>query len=145
MQIADRDAYCCVYDVVGEREEYSSLASKGALSTMADDSISSTAPCFTRIAWTASDFSERVSSASRAAGASRTVPVGNEASSNSTPAASGSASGSASASGTGSEAASTSASASASGSSTSNAALPAVTARGLVLGGAAIAAALCVM
>jgi hypothetical protein len=124
---AKPDALCCVHDVV---DESTTTASSGAApSTTTDDSVSSPNSCFSKIPFSASDYSSRVSAASVMAWATTTGPSSNQASSTSTSTSTRSASGSGSGSG--------SSTSSGLASSTSNVALPVATAEGVVLGGAA--------
>ncbi|KAH8424186.1 uncharacterized protein LDX57_001941 [Aspergillus melleus] len=131
MLIEDTTAYCCVYEVYGYEELATMSFPTETASTSTEHTWSKEDGCFTKIPFTASDYSARVSSASDAIAASKTKPASNEAASTSgsTSSATGLASTSASASASGSE-------------SSTNAAMPVATAQGMVLGGAALAAAL---
>ncbi|KAK2751785.1 hypothetical protein FQN55_009227 [Onygenales sp. PD_40] len=113
MTIQETDAFCCVPYPIVPGEVLASL----------EDSISAPEPCFTLVPFTASDYSERVSAASASA-MTATKPSTNEA----TPTPTGTGSGS----GSGMEPTGTS----------TGAAMPVATAQGMVLGGAAVAAAL---
>ncbi|KAK2802268.1 hypothetical protein FQN50_007449 [Emmonsiellopsis sp. PD_5] len=114
MTIHDTDAYCCIPYPIVPGEVLASL----------EDSISAPEPCFTLVPFTASDYSERVSAASASAMTATTGPSTNEA----TPTGTSSGSGS----GSGTEPTET----------PTGAAMPVATAQGMVLGGAAVAAAL---
>ena len=116
MMVDGSDAYCCVPDSTTNGGDSLPLFSSGAPS-MAMNNWSTANSCFAKIPFTASDYSSQVSSASAKAAATTTGPSTNEATSTSP----------------------------ASGTSTTNAAMPVATAEGIVLSGAAVAAALFVL
>jgi hypothetical protein len=129
MRIVDADAYCCVIDSTPTTET-SSTATKTA--TSIEEEWAGADYCFKLIPFTASDYSDQVSSASAAAVATNTRPSTNEATSTSSSSSTASESSSDSSSST----------ASASATPTKNAAMPLATAKGAVLGGAGVAAVL---
>ncbi|KAJ5118589.1 hypothetical protein N7448_010297 [Penicillium atrosanguineum] len=131
MVIDDTDAFCCVNDMTPSEE-----TSDSTTTTDDYDSWSTAGDCFTKIPFTASDYSEQVSSASSKVLATRTIMV-NEATS--TTASSSSAS-STSSNASSSSAASTSSDASSrpTASTTTNAAMPIATAQEMVVGAAVI-------
>jgi hypothetical protein len=121
MMIEATDAYCCVYDLT-PRTESSSTSTKTA--TSFEDEWAGADYCFKKIPFTASDYSSQVSLASAQAVATNTGPSSNEATSTST------------------SSGSSSTTATASVTPTTNAAVSLATAKGVVLGGAGVAAAL---
>lgn len=137
MLVDNRDAFCCVYDMTPPTK----TSSSSSASTTTDDygSWSTAGECFTKVPFSASNYSDLVSSASSKIAASRTTVATNEANTTSTGSSSASTGTSVGASGTSSQTSSGSASA------TSNAAMPIVTAQEMVLGGAAVVVGLFVL
>ncbi|KAJ5881218.1 uncharacterized protein N7473_012271 [Penicillium subrubescens] len=132
MMVIDKDAFCCVYDLTPPVETSSTST---AISSTDDYAGWSTAgECFTKVPFSASNYSDLVSSASSKIAAARATVASNTATSTSASASSSSASSgtSSTASGTGSKTSSGSAA------STSNAAMPIATAHEMMLGGAAV-------
>ena len=119
MLVEDRGAFCCVYDVEASFAEATATASN-AISTTTDN-WSAADDCFTKIPFTASDYSSQVSLASVNVRATTTGSSTSEATS------------------TGTNSDSSSGLNSASATSTPNVAMPVATAKGMVLGGAAAA------
>ncbi|KAJ5370782.1 uncharacterized protein N7496_006874 [Penicillium cataractarum] len=137
MLVEDRDAFCCVYDLTPPVE--TSSASTATTTSDDYDSWSTAGECFTKIPFSASNYSDLVSSASSKIAATRATVATNEAKSTSTSASSAS-------SGTSSAASSTSSqTSSGSAASTSNAAMPIATAQEMMLGGAAVVVGLFVL
>ncbi|KAJ5489008.1 hypothetical protein N7539_003898 [Penicillium diatomitis] len=139
MVIEDKDTFCCVYDM---NPVTTSSASAATATTTTDDygSWSTADECFTKIPFTASNYSDLVSSASSKIVATRTTAVTTEASATNTAISSAATDGSSSATSSGG-----SQSSSAAASTTSNAGLPRATAQDMVLGGAAVVAGLLVL
>ena len=121
MMIENTDAYCCVYDLT-PRTESPSSSTKTA--TSFEDEWAGADYCLKKIPFSASDYSSQVSLASAQAVATNTGPSTNEATSTST------------------NSGSSSTTVSASMTPTTNAAMSLATAKGVVLGGAGVAAAL---
>ncbi|KAJ5297594.1 hypothetical protein PENANT_c005G06743 [Penicillium antarcticum] len=136
MRIVDADAFCCVVDST-PKTETTSTATKTA--TSLEEEWAGADYCFKLVPFTASDYSDQVSSASAAAVATNTRPSTNEATSTSTSTSTDTGSGLSATSGSSSSTASTSVT------PTTNAAMPVATAKGVVLGGAGVAAALFVL
>lgn len=125
--ISDGDGvqYCCVADKPNISISIAPIFPTG-ISLMAKDKRSVENSCAAEIPFTASDYSSLVSSASaKAAAATMTGPSSNEAATTTGPSSNGASS-----------------SSSGSASSTTNAAMPVAMAEGIVLSGAAVAAAL---
>ena len=121
MMIEDTDAYCCIYDVTAPAEETDSSTATSIDWSTADS-------CFSKIPFTASDYSSQVSAASSKVIATATAagPMTEPSTTYElTPTSTDSGSSSSTNPGT--------------GSTTTNAAMPAVTAEGIVIGGAAVA------
>ncbi|KAJ6110951.1 hypothetical protein N7486_003186 [Penicillium sp. IBT 16267x] len=134
MLIEDRDTYCCVYDMTPDVES-SSISTASTTSVDNYDSWSTAGDCFAKIPFTASDYSDQVSSASSKIVAGTTTIATNEATStsaSSTPTL-GASSGTSSNTSSGLAA------------STANAAMPIATAQEIVLGGAAVVVGLFVL
>lgn len=130
MLVEDRDAFCCVYDLNPPVE--TSSASTVATTSDDYDSWSTAGECFTKVPFSASDYSDLVSSASSKIAATRATVATNEANPTSSSASTASSGASSVASITSSRTSSGSAAA------TSNAAMPIATAQEMVLGGAAV-------
>ncbi|KAJ5601867.1 hypothetical protein N7510_011401 [Penicillium lagena] len=112
MIIDGRNAYCCVYDMTPKV-----ITTIVSTSSTFEPSFITTPDCFAKVPFTASDYSDQVSSASSKVAAAATTIATNEAISTS--------------------ASSTTSSGSAA--TTTNAAMPIATAHEMVLGGAAVA------
>lgn len=138
MVIINTDAFCCVYDMTPATVT-SSAPSASTTTDIEFNSWATTDECVTRVPFTASNYSDLVSSASSKIAASRATVATNEASSTSTHSSSASSSSSAGTSGASSHASSGTAAA------TSNAAMPIATAQDMVLGGAAVVVGLFVL
>lgn len=136
MLVINTDAFCCVYDMTPPT--VTSSASSASTTTIEFNSWATTDECVTKVPFSASNYSDLVSSASSKISASRTTVAANEASSTSTHSslASGTSAGT---SGASSKASSGTAAA------TSNAAMPIATAQEMVLGGAAVVVGLFVL
>ncbi|KAI2749826.1 hypothetical protein DTO006G1_9929 [Penicillium roqueforti] len=153
MVVDEQGAYCCVTDMRAYKEALTNTALLYETATTTSDTNWSTVEnsCVAEVRFTATDYSAQVSSAASKAEATTTNDSTSEVTSTSTT-ASGASSGAGSQTSTSiPTATSTATSGSASAStptststttSTSNAAMPLVTGEGLVLGGAAFAAAL---
>ncbi|GLI72577.1 hypothetical protein PoHVEF18_000756 [Penicillium ochrochloron] len=130
--VNDKDASCCVYDLTPPVE--TSSASTATSSTDDYAGWSTAGECFTKVPFSASNYSDLVSSASSKIAATRATVASYQATSTSISSSSVSvSSGPTSAtSGTGSKTSSGSAA------STSNAAMPIATAQEMMLGGAAV-------
>lgn len=133
MVIDDRDAYCCVYDMTPALET-SSVTTVTTTGMDDYDSWSTAGDCFAKIPFTASDYSDQVSSASSKIAAATTTIATNEATSttarSTSTSTSGTSSGTSSGMGSNTSPGSTS--------TTANAAMPIATAQEMVLGGAAV-------
>ena len=126
MMIEDTDAYCCIYDVTAPAEETDSSTATSIDWSTADS-------CFSKIPFTASDYSSQVYAASsKIVATATTTAAGTMADPSTTSEATPASTNSGSSSSTNSGAEPT----------TTNAAMPAVTADGIVIGGAAVAVAL---
>lgn len=123
-------AFCCIYDLNPPIEPTTTSSAVSTTSLTPEEYWSGADYCFSKIPFTARDYSDQVSAASAKAIATRTEPPANDASSTSASTSTGTGSGSGS--GTGSAS-------SATGTSTTNAGVPVATAEGRVLGGAAVA------
>jgi cobalamin biosynthesis Mg chelatase CobN len=133
MQIIDTDAYCCIWDVDG------AYATASFFETATSTTYTpSTITCLTKIPFTATDYSSQVSLASMSVAASQTASSASNATSTSTNSGSGTSNLASVTSASATSASATSGSAT----STPNAAVSVVPARGMVMGGAAVAAAL---
>jgi hypothetical protein len=119
MLVINTDAFCCVYDMTPPA--VTSSASSASMTTIEFNSWATTDECVTKVPFSASNYSDLVSSASSKIAASRTTVATNEASSTSSKASSGTAA------------------------ATSNAAMPIATAQEMVLGGAAVVVGLFVL
>lgn len=137
MLIINTDAFCCVYDMTPPT--VTSSASSDSTTTIEFNSWATTDECVTKVPFSASNYSDLVSSASSKIAASRATVATNEASSTSTHSSSASSGSSASTSGASSHASLGTAAA------TSNAAMPIATAQDMVLGGAAVVVGLFVL
>ncbi|KAJ5433051.1 uncharacterized protein N7458_012207 [Penicillium daleae] len=138
MLVEDRDAFCCVYDLTPPPVE--TISTSTATSSTDDYAGWSTAgECFTKVPFSASNYSDLVSSASLKIAATRATVASNQASSTSTSSSSTSSGTASATNGTSSK------SSSASAASTSNAAMPIATAQEMVLGGAAVVVGLFVL
>ncbi|KAJ5201503.1 uncharacterized protein N7498_006166 [Penicillium cinerascens] len=144
MVMDDNDTYCCVYNL-NPALQPSSVSIATTTNTNFEDSWSTADYCFTKIPFTASNYSDLVSSASSKVEAGATAIATNEAIF--TTAGSTSTSTSTSTSGTSSGTSSSMSSKTSPGSAatTSNAAMPIATAQEMVLGGAAIVVGLFVL
>lgn len=137
MMVIDKDAFCCVYDLTPPVE--TSSASTATPSTDDYAGWSTAGECFTKVPFSASNYSELVSSASSKIAATRATVASNQATSTSAVSSSTSSDTSSATGGTGSKTSSGSAS------PTSNAAMPIATAQEMMLGGAAVVVGLFVL
>ncbi|KAJ6111662.1 hypothetical protein N7523_007723 [Penicillium sp. IBT 18751x] len=125
MVIEDTTAYCCVYDLTPK-------ATSESTTTDDYDSWSTAGECFTKVPFTASDYSQQVSSASEALATSTSTIMTNEATTTASSSSSSSSTSSSSTSKTSSNANS------ASTASATNAAMPMATGQEMVLGAAVV-------
>lgn len=132
MRIIDASAFCCVIDATPKTDTASTATTSAA---SFEEQWAGADYCFKLIPFSASDYSNQVSSASVVAGATNIRPPANEATSTSTCTSSGLSA----ASGSSFSNVSTSVT------PTTNAAMSVATAKGAVLGGAGVAAALFVL
>lgn len=141
MMVNDKDAFCCVYDLTPPVE--TSSASTATSSTDDYAGWSTAGECFTKVPFSASNYSDLVSSASSKIAATRATIASNQATSTS---ASTSANSRSVSSGTSSAASGTgSKTSSGSAASTGNAAMPIATPQEMMLGGAAVVVGLFVL
>lgn len=143
MVIEGRDAYCCVYDMTPDLE----TSSVSTTTTTGTVGWSTAGDCFAKIPFTASDYSDQVSSASSKITAVTTTIATNEATSTTTKSSSSSTTTSGATPGASSGTSSSTSTNTSPGTkaATTNAAMSVATAQGIVLGGAAVVVGLFVL